>query len=419
MRFFFPDSQDQIDPAFDFSSEEHSPFRVRQRDDRYAHEVLAEPPFDGILVSKAIVDGTAQGAGKYSAPQRARLYREGIRRFLRLDSVPDRRLLTMGDCGAFAYVAEDTPPYSVDEVIDFYDDAGFDLGVSVDHVILGFIDDPESALPGLGVGPEDWEVRRKITLENAAEFLRRHQARRCSFLPVGAAQGWSPATYADSVAELQRMGYQTIALGGMVPLKSQQIMLSLDAIQGIRQRATELHLLGVTRLEHLERFTSYGVTSFDSTSPFRRAFKDERDNYYTPDGDALTAVRVPQVEGNPKLKMKIRAGQIDQGEAVGLERECLDALASFERTAVTLDAVVDPLRRYEALWDGKKDRSDLYRKTLAARPWESCRCGICETSGIDVILFRGSERNKRRGFHNLYMFGSRLQRMLESATSTT
>ena len=33
--------------------------RHRQRDDRYAHEVLAEPPFEGILVSKAIVDGTA------------------------------------------------------------------------------------------------------------------------------------------------------------------------------------------------------------------------------------------------------------------------------------------------------------------------------------------------------------------------
>jgi hypothetical protein len=37
MKFFFPDSQDQVDPRFDFESEEHSPFRVRQRDDRYAH----------------------------------------------------------------------------------------------------------------------------------------------------------------------------------------------------------------------------------------------------------------------------------------------------------------------------------------------------------------------------------------------
>ena len=44
MRFYFPDSQDQIDPSFDFETEERSPFRIRQRDDRYAHEVLSPPP---------------------------------------------------------------------------------------------------------------------------------------------------------------------------------------------------------------------------------------------------------------------------------------------------------------------------------------------------------------------------------------
>jgi hypothetical protein len=38
--FFFPDSQDQIDPSFDFERELSSPDRVRQRDDRYAHEVI-------------------------------------------------------------------------------------------------------------------------------------------------------------------------------------------------------------------------------------------------------------------------------------------------------------------------------------------------------------------------------------------
>ena len=40
MKFFFPDSQDQIDPGFDFITEEKGAFRVRQRDDLYAHEAL-------------------------------------------------------------------------------------------------------------------------------------------------------------------------------------------------------------------------------------------------------------------------------------------------------------------------------------------------------------------------------------------
>ena len=66
MKFFFPDSQDQINPDFDFITEEHLVLRVRQRDDLYAHEVLDGHVIDGLLVSKAIVDGTADSAGKYT-----------------------------------------------------------------------------------------------------------------------------------------------------------------------------------------------------------------------------------------------------------------------------------------------------------------------------------------------------------------
>jgi hypothetical protein len=29
---------------------------------------------------------------------------------------------------------------------------------------------------------------------------------------------------------------------------------------------------------------------------------------------------------------------------------------------------------------------------------------VCTRLGIHVILFRGAERNRRRGFHNLYVF---------------
>jgi aspartate-semialdehyde dehydrogenase len=35
--------------------------------------------------------------------------------------------------------------------------------------------------------------------------------------------------------------------------------------------------------------------------------------------------------------------------------------------------------------------------------------------GIDVAVFRGSERNKRRGFHNLCVFRQRLDRTLGAA----
>ena len=122
MKFFFPDSQDQVDPTFDFTTEERSALRVRQRDDLYIHEVLRERAIDGLLVSKAIVDGVPGATGKYTLAQRHRLYREGVRRFFRLAAAPGPPLLTMGDCGAFSYVNDDVPPYSPDDVIDFYDD---------------------------------------------------------------------------------------------------------------------------------------------------------------------------------------------------------------------------------------------------------------------------------------------------------
>src|SRR6266487_2926439 len=125
MRFFFPDSQDQVDPTFDFTTEERSILRVRQRDDLYIHEVLSGRVIDGLLVSKAIVDGVPGATGKYTLAQRHRLYRVGVRRFFRLDTAPGPHVLTMGDCGAFTYVRDEVPPYTPDEVIDFYYECGF------------------------------------------------------------------------------------------------------------------------------------------------------------------------------------------------------------------------------------------------------------------------------------------------------
>ena len=166
MRFYFPDSQDQIDPSFDFHTEERSPFRVRQRDDLYAHEILEPVPYSGMLISKAIVDGVNGGAGRYSAQQRQRLYRVGVREFFRLDDAPGERVDTMGDCGAFNYVREDQPPYSVDEVIDFYEGCGFDAGISLDHVLLGFQLDPPLSDALL---PPEWPYRRALTLSLAQD----------------------------------------------------------------------------------------------------------------------------------------------------------------------------------------------------------------------------------------------------------
>jgi len=406
MKYYFPDSQDQIDPAYDFTNERSPEFRVRQRDDRYAHEVLQWPAYSGILVSKPIVDGWVNAPGKYTLAQRHRLYRLGVRGFFRLEQ-PRWSIATMGDCGAFTYVREDLPPYTVDEVIDFYDGCGFDYGISIDHVILGYDATETSASIGA------WTARQRLTLDLAVDFLSKAKRRRTRFKPLGVAQGWSPASYAAAVVALQRMGYRYIALGGMVPLRTYQIDACLRAVAKVRRPDVQFHLLGVSRFEHIHALPDYGVASFDSTSPLRQAFKDDRDNYYTPERNYV-AIRVPQVDGNPKLKALIRAGRIDQRQARKLELRCLRELGDFDLGRTTLPAVVAALRDYAVLVGADRDRSTDYAELLERAPWRDCECGICREVGIQVVVFRGAERNKRRGFHNVYVFGRRVEASMDS-----
>jgi hypothetical protein len=400
VKFFFPDSQDQIDPGFDFLAERSSDLRIRQRDDRYAHEVLQRCSYDGLLVSKPIVDGLAGMSGKYTLAQRHRLYRLGVRRFFRLDR-PDWSIATMGDCGAFTYAREETPPYTVDEVIDFYDGCGFDYGLSVDHVILGY--DPAESSPDVPA----WGERQRLTLELAVDFFAIVSRRRLDFTPIGVAQGWSPLSYARAVDELQHIGFRYIALGGMVPLKSAQIDACLRAVADVRLPDVRLHVLGISRLDRIPNMSGYGVVSFDNTSAFRQAFKDNHDNYYA-DGRNYVAIRVPQVDGNARLKAAIRAGRIDQRKAQDAERLCLRRLREFDRRQASTESVLDALRGYADLVDPGRDRTRQYRDLLERAFWKECDCGICADAGIEVVVFRGSERNKRRGFHNLHIFSTRL-----------
>lgn len=403
MKYFFPDSQDLVDPSFDFNTERRNDSRIRQRDDQYAHEVFSESAYDGLLVSKGIVDGFGGTGSRYTLGQRHRLYRVGAPEFFRTAGLP-----VMGDCGAFTYVRESEPPYSVDEVLAFYTECGFDLGISVDHVILAFQpqwdEHPDSV-------PRDIRQRQQLTIELASKFFLTHQRQGLRLQPLGVAQGWSPASYAHAVGELQKIGYEYIALGGMVPLKSAEILSSLEAIDRVRSPNTKLHLLGVTRTDHVARFAKFGVVSFDSTSPLRQAFKDDKNNYYTMDR-AFTAVRIPQVQGNPGLQKAIAAGRVSQSEARRLELACLAAMRNFDAGTCGVESVVDVLAEYEHLYDPKHDHSAAYRDVLTAAPWKHCGCDICKRLGYHVILFRGAERNRRRGLHNVWVFYRRLKREL-------
>lgn len=407
MLYFLPDSQDLVDPSYDFATERRARTRLRQRDDLYAHELFHDRAFDGLLVSKGIVDSFGGSGGRYTLAQRQRLLREGAPRFFRAKRPDGTPIPVMGDCGAFTYVKEPVPPYSVEEVISFYTDCGFNFGISVDHVILDY----DASFDATRAAPRALRDRQEITLTLAAEFNRIAKKSRVPFIPIGVAQGWSPISYAHATRELQKMGYQYVAVGGMVPLKTTDILDILESVNDVRHSKTSLHLLGVTRTESIGKFARLGAASFDSTSPLRQAFMDNKDNYYTMDR-AYVALRVPQVEGNPSLQRRISAGRIPQDRALRLERTALEALEAFHHRRGTLDSALNALLEYEHLCDPKLDHEMAYRETLAARPWDTCRCEVCAVLGHHVIVFRGAERNRRRGLHNVWTFYRRLRKQL-------
>jgi hypothetical protein len=411
MQFFFPDSQDLVDPSFDFVTEKRSETRVRQRDDLYAHEVFNKIPYDGMLVSKAIVEGTGQSTGRYTLGQQRRFSVSGVKEFLR---VP-KTMKVMGDCGAFTYVKEETPPVTVEEVTRFYQDAGFDYGASIDHVILDYNPSWDHNLPGIETVPDKCIKRQEITIEYAQHFKKHCKDERCTFEPLGVAQGWSPNSYAKSLIALQKIGYRYIALGGLVPLKTAEIIQVLTACNPRLRPDTRLHLFGVTRLTHIPQFKSLGVVSFDSTSPLRQAFKEDRGNYYSRIKDeagnekSYTAIRVPQVDVNAQLKNRILSGQVRQSEAFRLEKECLEALRAYDKRPHHRRELIQLLTDYQSLFGNLRNYSIDYEEILRDQPWKQCDCEVCKSLGINVVVFRGAERNRRRGFHNVHVTYERLK----------
>jgi len=141
-----------------------------------------------------------------------------------------------------------------------------------------------------------------------------------------------------------------------------------------------------------------------------QAFKEDRDNYYAKHR-TYVAIRVPQVDVSMKLKNRILSGEVRQEEAFRLERECLDALRRFDRRRFPRKDLVQLLAEYQHLCGGKRDYSAEYEELLKDRPWKDCRCAVCQALGINVAIFRGAERNRRRGFHNVYVIYNRLKRL--------
>jgi hypothetical protein len=234
---------------------------------------------------------------------------------------------------------------------------------------------------------------------------------------------------ADAASALAAMGYDYLALGGTAMLKIDQLESCLAAVRGAIEPHVRLHVLGFGKIESLAVLERYGVASFDTTSPLVRAFKDSKKNYWvrSPDGDLdyYTAVRIPQATENKKLKDRAAEGRLDQERIKILESAALAAVRGLAGGFTELDEALDAVMAYwgqlnwaDEVCDKKREielarQRRIYHRSLGDRPWESCGCRVCRESGVEALIFRNSNRNKRRGMHNLHVFHTHLQHFRE------
>jgi len=402
LSYFIPEWDDLVDPDYDFTQDLHSGGTGDWSNEVYAHQLYPEPNYDGILISKVVAEKTKK--------KRERINELGVHRFLR---VP-RTFPVMGDCGAFGYIMDDTPPYSTDEILDYYTALDFDFGVSVDHLIVTATQASKQA-------------RYDLTIHNANEFLREHRKRGLAWEPIGAVQGWDAASYAEAARQTVAMGYRYIALGGLVRTTTREILSVLEAVHQVVPPAVKIHLFGLARLAALREFAALGVRSVDSASLLRRAWMGTGQNYLSESGEFFAAIRIPEAGKSFRAKRMVGEGRADQTKVERLERACLDAMHAFDRGQVSVEQTLDVLQEYDHLiTPDRPDTRPLLRRTLEAMPWKECPCDICRRDGIDVIIFRGNNRNRRRGFHNTWVFYRLIQRVLagedltlRSSTSTS
>jgi len=347
-------------------------------------ECFKKPPIDGVLVSRVNIDQTNH--------LKVDAKKQGIHAALRFDGP------VMGDCGAFSYVNKSKPLYEPIETLRFYKDLDFDVGVTVDHLIVKTIKMPDKTRRALTDAEK--EERWNLTIEYAKRMFDEAQKSDYEKLRlIGVSQGWDAESYARGIRELLDYGFDYVGLGGLARKPNKLIKESLlrvrtEIMDHVKKKKLRenisprigVHLFGVARTDFLETMVQCGITSFDSASPLRIAWTSSNKNYMMNDHFyAAVRIRIAETE-EERIK----------------EEKVFRKLSDFRKGLITANEFVEELSRYKpktyAQW-----KEDALR-TLNDKPWEKCDCSICTEIGMHVCIFRGCERNMRRGFHNVYQF---------------
>ena len=219
------------------------------------------------------------------------------------------------------------PPYTAEEMIDFYGDGRFTHGCSIDHVIFDFIeDDHENDLEQGNL--EENRRRFEITSTNAEDFLKQSRRLGNSFTPVGRRTGLVSKIHGRGISAPPEDGISLHCnRWDGPPFGAPKILKALREIRVAVGNDLSLHILGFAKAEEIGEFSNLNITSIDTTSPLIRAFKDSDRNYYAlkPEGGIkyYSAIRIPQSIENNGLKNLAKRGAYSQEDLQSREKLAL------------------------------------------------------------------------------------------------
>lgn len=129
MRFYVPEWDDAVDADYDFKHDEFSAISKTERERAFIWDIFDKEklPIDGILISREQVEASKT---KFDRITTHGVYNDPVL------SIPNW-LPTISDCGAWGYKELPFPPYSPEGMLEFYEMMDVDIGVTVDHLVLG------------------------------------------------------------------------------------------------------------------------------------------------------------------------------------------------------------------------------------------------------------------------------------------
>ena len=128
------------------------------------------------------------------------------------------------------------------------------------------------------------------------------------------------------------------------------------------------------------------------------------------------ALRVPMTsDGRTRSRLVGMGADIERLERQ--ERSVLRLLSRYDSGQAGVDEVLEAVVDYDRHLARSSEITSMrakYRRTLREAPWRSCECNFCRHLGIHILVFRGSNRNKRRGAHNTLMLYGGIRNALKS-----